>query len=173
MHLEASPISPEVTSPVEVCAVRPFLVSTDAHWTFEQSSLTNNNLRAFLEDSCVISRPSHLKFWIMNLAVDSSFDLPLDIFSCIVDVLASEDHVESLKACSLNCRTFHSLCTKLIFATVNVDRHLPQISDQLSALRQFRRFLDRNPTVAIYVEKLDLFIETGEETNPSIPHILV
>lgn len=109
----------------------------------------------------------------MNLAVDSSFDLPLDIFSCIVDVLASEDHVESLKACSLNCRTFHSLCTKLIFATVNVDRHLPQISDQLSALRQFRRFLDRNPTVAIYVEKLDLFIETGEETNPSIPHILV
>ncbi|KAF8150425.1 hypothetical protein BJ912DRAFT_558839 [Pholiota molesta] len=106
----------------------------------------------------------------MNLAIDSSFDLPLDICSCIVDVLAYEDDVESLKACSQTCRTFHSLCIKHIFATIVINRDL--VDDRPSALRRFTRLLDRTPTVATYVKKLDLFIGTPEETNPSILHIL-
>ncbi|KAF8176039.1 hypothetical protein BJ912DRAFT_1046090 [Pholiota molesta] len=106
----------------------------------------------------------------MNLAVDSSFNLPVDICFCIVDVLASEDDVESLKACSRTCRTFHSLCVKHIFATLNIDRRL--VKDRPSALRRFRSLLYRTPNVATYVKKLDLFIGNLEERNPSIPHIL-
>jgi hypothetical protein len=60
---------------------------------------------------------------------------------------------------------------KHIFATIVIDRDL--VNDRPSALIQFRRLLLRTPTVATYVKKLDLFIGTPEETNPSIPRILV
>ena len=102
--------------------------------------------------------------------------LPLELVERIIDDVAKYDdnrdpigNFSSIKACALVCHCFLPLCRKYIFASVIIKpaRHLiPPISDSLN------RLLSNSPHLAVYIRKLDYFVDEEEFVAERIPWLL-
>jgi len=91
--------------------------------------------------------------------------VPHDIIEIIIDILAENKDMASLKTCSLVCRAFSSICQKHIFSSVKLNstkgpNHPPT--------RKFMRLLDKNPSIAGYVRSLDYVSRFDGQRGPPI-----
>ena len=99
--------------------------------------------------------------------------LPLEIEETIFDLLAEDDDDDSesaLKACSLVCHAFLSICRKhtifrSIVLSVNAHHAAP-----LRATHAFEILLRERPEIANYIRKLDYTVE--DSTSPTIQESL-
>ena len=88
---------------------------------------------------------------------------PLEIEEKILSFLGEDDkHLSALKACSLVCQRFLSICRKYIFGWIALLR--------TNDIHAFERFLGETPEIADYIRELDYNIQIAFEnlTSPSI-----
>lgn len=83
-----------------------------------------------------------------------NLEVPLDIVELIMEELAKEEDIETLKTCSLACRHFRPICQRRIFAAISLDFSKRHFRKNPLAPR-FRRLVDRNPSIVGYVRSLD------------------
>ncbi|KAF8954248.1 hypothetical protein BDZ97DRAFT_1626640, partial [Flammula alnicola] len=79
---------------------------------------------------------------------------PLDVVEVIVQGLANDKDMASLKACSLVCREFVGICRHHIFYDIQLADSSKYLNRTPPA-RRFKKLLDRNPSIAGYVRSVD------------------
>jgi len=78
----------------------------------------------------------------------AGYDIPLDLVQVIMEELVKEKDIATLKACSLACGSFRSICQRHIFATIKIDFTKRPTPD-------FWQLVKQNPAIASYVRSLD------------------
>jgi len=91
--------------------------------------------------------------------------VPLDVIEIIMEILAGNNDVASLKTCSLACRAFSGVCQKHIFSSIELNS-TKRPSKQPA--RRFKRLLDKNPSIAGYVRSLDYVSHFDSQRGPPI-----
>ncbi|KAF8197579.1 hypothetical protein BJ912DRAFT_1055970 [Pholiota molesta] len=104
------------------------------------------------------------------LKLGPSRDLPLDVFDCIMDMLACLDDFDTLEMCSMACKDLRPLCLRFMLAKIRIaDTDIQQPSLPID---QVKDLMDRNPTLSRYIQCLEVYIEPTEFDNPNFPIIL-
>lgn len=96
---------------------------------------------------------------MQHCSSEACLDIPVDVVDLIMRELARKKDLETLKACSLACRSLLPICQKHVFATIKLD-----FSKQFAP--QFRQLVKQNPALAGYVRGLhyiDVFNHISEE----------
>ena len=84
--------------------------------------------------------------------------LPFDIIFLIIDIIGENKDMNLLKELALVSHSFHQLCSKHIFATVELHDALPHRS-LASSKKRFIRLLKNSPDVVKYIRKLTYNME--------------
>ena len=98
-----------------------------------------------------------------SLNIPSSNSLPFDILEVIIEKVAEERDIGTLKALSLVRRDFLDICQPHSFSTI--DLH-PRFVNALTEI------LERNGRLPLYVEKLILTIHPGISNETQLPWVL-
>jgi hypothetical protein len=88
----------------------------------------------------------------------SSF-LPYDVITQIIDKAGENDDITLIRELALVSHSFNQICTKHLFATVNLYDEIPM--RQASSKKAFVKLLTRRPDVVKYIRKLTYKVECG------------
>ena len=75
--------------------------------------------------------------------------LPFDIFTLIIDIAGESDDTDLLKVLALVSHSFLQICSKHIFATIDL-----KVATWSSSKRGFVKLLESRPDVIKYIRKL-------------------
>lgn len=92
--------------------------------------------------------------------------LPFDVFETIIDILANDDEpscAQSLKACSLTCKTLLPLCQKALFRSFAF-RDEPRKATLIKLVEDTQH----NPKFLEYVKKLEYWVGTIDLKNTGL-----
>ena len=91
--------------------------------------------------------------------------LSYDIVAQIVDIIRETDGMSFIKELSLVSHSFNQICSRLIFATVDLYDDIPM--QRASSKRGFVKLLERRPEVVKHIRKLTYIVSSSSSsTNP-------
>ena len=85
--------------------------------------------------------------------------LPFDISALIIDIIAENKDTDLLKELALVSHSFHQICSKHLFATVELHSALPGLNIA-SSKKGFVKLLNSRPDVVRYIRKLTYKLES-------------
>ena len=89
--------------------------------------------------------------------------LSYDIVAQIVDIIRETDGMSFIKELSLVSHSFNQICSRLIFATVDLYDDIPM--QRASSKRGFVKLLERRPEVVKYIRKLTYKMESDGSSD--------
>ena len=90
--------------------------------------------------------------------------LPFDIIALIIDIVAENEDTNLLKELALVSHLFHQICSKHLFATINLHDADPNYPDLYpSSKNGFVKLLTSRPDVVRYIRKLTYNVRIGSE----------
>ncbi|KAF8960269.1 hypothetical protein BDZ97DRAFT_1330660 [Flammula alnicola] len=93
--------------------------------------------------------------------------VPHDVIEVIVQELANDKDMASLKACSLVCREFVGICRRHIFFHIRL-ADSSTYRARAPPVRRLKKLLDRNPSIAGYVRSLDYVSRFNPKRSPPV-----
>ena len=96
--------------------------------------------------------------------------LPFDIAALIIDIVGENNDTNLLKELSLVSHSFHQMCSKHLFATV--DLHAVSKRHVTSPKRRFIKLLQSRPDVVKHIRKLMYVIEFHQSADDRLLSIL-
>ncbi|KAF8905784.1 hypothetical protein CPB84DRAFT_1771189 [Gymnopilus junonius] len=100
-------------------------------------------------------------------AFNQPASLPLDVVELVLAEVASDNDMATLKNCSLASSVLLPMCRKYIFSKVELDSTVDHSG--ACQVRQFKRLLDHDPSIANYIRALDY---TGVCDSKPAPPVL-
>jgi hypothetical protein len=96
--------------------------------------------------------------------------LPYDILGYIIDILAAEGDLTSVKNASLTSSSVLHFCRKHIFHTIPLTYRNYRC---ISLKKPFMNLLVNNPTIVQYIKELDYFVQRNDDQlSPLLPNLL-
>jgi hypothetical protein len=94
--------------------------------------------------------------------------LPYDVIAQIIDEVGENDDMNliNLKELSLVSHSFNQICTKHLFATVDLHDYFPLSSRKTSSKKGFVKLLKRRPDVVKYIRKLTYKLDVDRFQTP-------
>ena len=94
-----------------------------------------------------------------------STNLPFDIISQIIDTVGENEDTNLLKELALVSHCFHQICSKHLFATIELHDADPD-SSLASSKRGFVKLLRSGPDVVNYIRKLTYTMNNKYDNHP-------
>ena len=90
--------------------------------------------------------------------------LPFDIIALIIDIVAENKDTDLLKKLALVSHSFLQICSKHLFATVELHSAIPEFN-VASSKKGFVKLLNSRPDVVKYIRKLTYKLESDPEED--------
>ena len=100
--------------------------------------------------------------------------LPFEIIDQVIDIVGDNNDTNLLKDLSLVSHSFHQICSKHLFATIDLHDAKPSCHRE-SSKKGFIKLLESRPDVANYIRKLTYIVDRFEEdsmVSPKLPKLL-
>jgi hypothetical protein len=98
-------------------------------------------------------------------------DLPFDIIALIIDVVGESKNTKLLKELALLSHSFLQICTKHLFATIDLHDANPDYH-VASSKKGFVKLLKSRPDVVKYIRKLKYTVYDDDLLSPILPNLL-
>ena len=103
-------------------------------------------------------------------------DLPFDIIALIIDIIGENKETDLLKILALVSHSFHQICSKYLFAIVdlhNANSGRSSSSRLASSKMGFVKLLKSRPDVVKYIRKLNYHLRIGYDDDHLLSPMLL
>ena len=99
-----------------------------------------------------------------------TYAFPFDIIALIIDIVGGNDDSDLLKKLTLVSHSFHQICSKHLFATMEL-HDVGQNHRIASSLKGFVKLLGSRPDIAKYIRKLTYICNNMFRFSPPSPSL--